>query len=263
MTGAIAHILKSKLTNLPWIERFGGLVSAATRPIIASGADGVQVVTGYQTYPVAPEVNQANCWEEGRFKHFEPDSTKTAIAFFTDQSGTNFERIEGPKNAQLIMSFDLRFVCWINTERLGSGITAGRPNLTAILVPYVMAQFNGRHDPFGLFNGGYEEEMYQDVTVLRMSELPKNPSMFQPFTFAVDGDKRGLFIYPYDYFGVRVQGTFRINVNCLNDLLLKTTADYCIDGSGVLPDMVPFDAIVLEDNATGITQENNTDIIQQ
>ena len=42
--------------------------------------------------------------------------------------------------------------------------------------------------------------------------------MFLPFTFATDGDKRGLFIWPYDYFGLQLTGTFVINRNCLPSL---------------------------------------------
>lgn len=228
MISAIADVLKSKLVNLPWLERFGGLVNTATRPVFAQGADGVQVVTGYQVYPVACDVNAANCWEGGVYKHFEPDSSKTAIAFFVDNGGCVFRSIEGPKNAFIKLTFDLRFLVWLNIPRLGPELTTGECNISGRLAPYVMAQFWGCHNAFGKFDGNVEESIFQAVEVNQLSQLPKNPSMFQPFTFATDGEKRGLFLYPYDYFGIRIGGTFTINRNCLPGLYFVPEEEICI-----------------------------------
>lgn len=228
MTAAIADVLKAKLSNLPWLDRFGGLVSVATRPLLTTGADGVQVVTGYQAYPVACDVNQANCFETGTYKHFEPDSTKTAIAFFVDNGGCAFQAVEGPKLANIILSFDLKFLCWLNLARLGPELTYGHCNVSGRLAPLVMKQFWGCHSAFGKFDGAPEEEALQSIEVKTLSMLPKSPAMFQPFTFAAEGERRGLFLYPYDYFGIRVAGTFRINVNCLEDVFFRRADTYCI-----------------------------------
>lgn len=246
MTSAIATVLKSRLVNLPWIERFGGLVNVATRPVLAHGADGAQIVTGYQSYPVACDVNQTNCWEGGLYKHFEPDSTKAAIAFFVDNGGAIFRSIEGPKNANIVFSFDLKFLCWMNLARLGTGLTLGHCDVAGRLAPLVMAQFIGQHSAFGKFDGAQEEHALQDIDVTGLSQYQKNPAIFAPFTFATDGEKRGLFLYPYDYFGIRVQGTFRVNVKCLEDVFFAPAED-CIDGSGIIKDATPSDARLTED----------------
>lgn len=246
MTAAIADVLKSKLVNLPWLERFGGLVDVATRPVLIPGADGVQVVGGYQSYPVACDVNAANCWENGRHKHFEPDSSKTAIAFFVDNGGSAFRQLEGPKNANLIFSFDLKFLCWLNLERLGQELTYGHCNVSGRLAPLVMKQFWGCHDAFGKFNGAPEEEALQSIEVTSLSQYAKTPAMFQPFTFATDGEKRGLFLYPYDYFGIRIGGTFRVNIKCLEDVFFRRSDEYCIDGIGIVQQATPSTAILTE-----------------
>lgn len=215
MTSVIADILKSKLENLAWIERFGGMVSTATRPELVQGAEGAQVVKGYQSYPVACGVNVDNCWETGAFKHFEPDSTKSAIAFFSDGGGVTLKEVMGPKNAALKFQFDLRFLCWLNTKRLGDDITNGGCLPSGRIAPYVIAQLHGEHSPVGLFGGGIEEDVYQGVEVTNVRELTKTPSMFEPYSFARDGQNRGLFIFPYDYFGLGITGTFVLNKNCL------------------------------------------------
>ena len=217
MISVIADVLKNKLDNLEWIERFGGLVSNATRPVLKQGADGVQVVTGYQTYPVACGVNLENCWENGRFKHFEPDSTKSAIAFFVDNGGVQLRENFGPKLAWLKFEFDLKFLMWLNNKRLGEAITAGNCLPAGRIAPYVVAQLFGTHTAVGVFGGDIEEEIFGQIEVTGVRELRKNPGMFEPFSFASDGDKRGLFIEPYDYFGLQLTGSFVINKNCLPD----------------------------------------------
>ena len=58
MNAIIANILKQKLSNLDWIERFGGMVTQATKPVFVT-VDGQQVITGYKTYPVSCWVNEA------------------------------------------------------------------------------------------------------------------------------------------------------------------------------------------------------------
>lgn len=227
MVSAIATVLKSKLENLPWMERFGGLVSTASRPIITQGADGVQVVSGYQVAPVACDVNQANCWETGTYKYFEPDATKAAIAFFVDNGGATFREIKGPKLASIILTFDLKFLCWLNLPRLGEDLTMGHCNISGRLAPLVMAQFMGRHDAFGKFEGAQEEHALQEIEVTGVSQLVKNPSVFSPFTFATDQRTQALFLYPYDYFALRITGNFRVNVKCLQDVFYQPEAE-CI-----------------------------------
>lgn len=236
MVSGIAEILKYKLSNLPWLERFGGLVSMATRPVFVQGADGAQIVTGYQTYPVACDVNETNCWENGLYKHFEPDSKKAAIAFFVDNGGVVLRGIEGVKGGGLKFAFDLKFLCWMNLKRLGDTITNGECNASMRVVPYVMAQLYGQHSAVGIFGGGIEEDIFQAVEVTGIRQLQKTPAMFQPFTFATDGEKRGLFLYPYDYFGLQLTGTFIVDQNCLPALYAGDydfTTGPCIPGGGV------------------------------
>jgi len=215
MVSVIADVLKASLTDFQWMERFGGLVVQATRPIFKQGADGVQVMTGSQVYPVACDVNMEDCWESGKFKHFEPDRKKAAIAFFVDNGGCTLKSIEGPKNAFCKFTFDLKFLCWMNTARLGTSITGGGCLPSGRIAPYVFANLQGNHTAVGKFGGAIEELIYQAIEVTSIRLLPKSPSMFEPFTFASEGISKNHFIYPYDFFGLNIQGTFVINKNCL------------------------------------------------
>lgn len=217
MNAVIADVLKANLENLQWMERFGGLVFPYQVAQFATDVDGKQVIKGYQTYPVACEVNLENCYETGTIMHFEPDSSKSAIGFFVDNGGATLIDVEGPKNAVLKFSFDLKFLCWMNTARLGESITAGLCQPSGRIVPYVVAEMYGEQSAAGVFGGGIEESIFYNIEVTRIRELTKTPAMFEPFSFARWGVDRGLFTTPYDYFGLQIQGTFTVNKNCLPD----------------------------------------------
>lgn len=267
MVSVIADILKSQLTDLDWIERFGGLVVPATRAVTTQGADGAMVVTGYQSYPVACDVNVENCWESGKFKHFEPDSSKSAIAYFVDNGGAALQAIEGPKNAYLKCSFDIRFLCWMNLKRLGEQITDSSCYASGRVVPYVIAQFMnaGSNIAFtaaqieAVFGVGYiQASAFQEVQVTGFRQLRREPSMFAPFTFATDGEKRGLFIWPYDYFGIQLTGTYVVNRNCLADLYTPpfvATAAACLPGDE--------DVFLTTESGAFLTSEEEEVIIEE
>ncbi len=233
MVSVIADVLKASLTNLEWMERFGGMVVPAVKPNFKQGADGVQVSTGNQVYPVACTVNMENCWENNQFRYFEPDSKKSAVAFFVDNGGCSLKAIEGPLNQYYKFTFDLKFLCWLNTARLGSAITDDNCLPSGRIAPYVLTELAGAHSPVGVFGGGIEETIFQAIEVTSVRQLTKNPSMFEPFSFAREGIDRNFFIYPYDYFGLIIQGTFVINKNCLPDFGLDWTPNVgCLAPAG-------------------------------
>ena len=215
MVSVIADVLKASLTDLQWMERFGGMVLPASKPIMKQGADGIHVVTGHYVSPVACDVNMEDCWETGKYKYFEPDNKKSAIGFFMDNGGCLLKDIEGPKESLYKFTFDLKFLCWMNTARLGTSITGGGCLPSGRIAPYVFAQLSGYHTAVGKFGGAIEELIYQNIEVTNVRMLTKSPSMFEPFSFVKDGIDKNYFIYPYDYFGLSIQGTFIINKNCL------------------------------------------------
>lgn len=234
MTAIIADILKETLSELDWIERFAGMVTPATRPVFVTVEGGQQVVTGYETFPVACDVNEAQCWEGGQYKTLMPDGGKGAVAFFTESSGVSLKDYGGPKHNELTFSFELKFLCWVNTRRLTSELTGGTCNVAGRVAPYVISRFWGQHSAADVYGpSSPEAAAFQRIEVKSIRQLPKTPDMFSPFTFASPGDRRGLFLYPYDYFGLVVGGQFVMNRACLPDLyeapFVFTDPATCID----------------------------------
>lgn len=232
MIAVIANVLKARLSNLDWVERFTGLVRVAERPNFVAGADGAQVVTGYSRYPVSCEVNAANCWERGLYKHFEPDSTKAAIAFFVDRGGVN--SVEQVGKSHLRHTFNLRFLMWINTKRVGSEISGDLCDITARVTPYVIGQFWGQHSPVPAYDDeGVEAQIYHNINVTNIRQPEKTPALFNPFTFSTDDKQKALFLAPYDYFALDISGDFLINKNCLPELY---TTPYEFEAAVCIPE---------------------------
>jgi hypothetical protein len=215
MLNIIAEVLRQKLVDIPWAERTAGLTLAAKRAMFSTTPGLFSTQTGVQTYPVAAEVNQEECWENGVFKLLEPDATKASIMFFVDNGGARQLSVDGPKGRFLRYSFNLRLLVWVNMSRLGTDLQGDRNVVSGRLAPYVIAAISGKHDIAGVYNGGPEETAISGIEVREMSELQKDPVMFAPFDFR---DRTELFFWPYDYFGFTVSGEFMLNKNCLEDI---------------------------------------------
>lgn len=216
MIAAIAKILNAQIGNLPWIERRAALVAQAQKPSFVTDQDGAQKATGQvQIYPVACDVNQAQCWENGTYKYLIPDTSVASLSFFIDNGGATVKSVEGPKLGLIRFAFDLRFVCWMNVQKLGSTDC----NFSAKAVPFVISRLMGSQSPVGVFDGGIEEQIYKNMTVNSIRQMVKTPAIFEPFFFALEGAKRGVFLFPFDYFGLNITGTFDIAKNCLPDLV--------------------------------------------
>lgn len=236
MIAAIADILKFKLTDLDWIERFGGLVVSAAQANTVQSADGAFVNAGYQYWPVACDVNVEKCFEDKRkLKWFVPDSSLAAVAFFVDNGGTNFLRLaDVPNRGGLTYQFNLKFLCWLNLKRLGDAIAYGECFASDKVVPYIIAKFWESHSAADVFGAGTPKAMaYRDVEVTSVNQLTRSPSLFNPFTFSTLPDKQAMFIWPYDYFGLDVKGTFTLYRHCLAELYeppFVAETDICLPG---------------------------------
>lgn len=270
MLAAIADILKYKLTDatdspaLDWIERFGGMVTAAAKANTVQSADGAFVNAGYQYWPVACDVNAEQCFEDqAKFKWFVPDSSLSAVAFFTDGGGTRFLRFSEnvPQRGGMVYQFNLRLLCWLNMKRLGDAITSGECYVTDKVVPYVIAKFFEAHSAETVFGAGTPKaRAYRQIEVTRIDQMQKQPSIFNPFTFASLPDKQALFLWPYDYFGLQIQGEFTLHRLCLAELY---EPPFVADETICLPGEPTDDYLITEVGGEHITTETEIPITDE
>lgn len=260
MVSAIADILKDTLTDLDWIERFGGLVVEAKKATTVTNGDGTAVVTGWQSWPVACDVNAEKCFEnQQKLKWFVPDSSVAAVAYFVDNGGCQSLGFDEntPNRGGLIYRFNLKFVCWMNMKRLGDAITDGECYAADKVVPYVIAAFHNTRTAAQVFGADTVKALaYRRVEVTNVTQLQKTPQLFAPFSFWNLPDKQAMFIWPYDYFALQIQGTFVVNRNCLADLydppFVPDTA-ICLPGE-------PTDDYLMSEDSEHIETETETPI---
>ena len=239
MVAAIADILKAQLSGLDWIERFGGLVIEAKKADTRKADNGDTVTVGWQSWPVACDVNAERCFEDAaKLKWFIPESSLAAVAYFADNGGTSFVGFDEftPKRGGLIYRFNLKFICWMNMKRLGDAITSGECWAADKLVPYVIAEFFGTAADAATTVFGADTpkaRAYRRIEVTSVTQVQKSPQIFAPFSFWNLPDKQAMFIWPYDYFALQIQGTFVLNRFCLPELYeppFVADANICLPG---------------------------------
>lgn len=239
MVAAIADILKAQLSGLDWIERFGGLVIEAKKADTRKADNGDVVTVGWQSWPVACDVNVERCFEDAaKLKWFIPESSLAAVAYFVDNGGTSFVGFDEftPKRGGLIYRFNLKFVCWMNMKRLGDAITSGECWAADKLVPYVIAEFFGTAADAATTVFGADTpkaRAYRRIEITSVSQIQKSPQIFAPFSFWNLPDKQAMFVWPYDYFALQIQGTFVLNRFCLPELYeppFVADTDICLPG---------------------------------
>jgi|JI10StandDraft_1071094.scaffolds.fasta_scaffold103911_7 hypothetical protein len=224
MVAAIADILKAQIAGLDWIERFGGLVIEAKKPDTRKADNGDVVTVGWQSWPVACDVNAERCFEDqAKLKWFIPESSLAAVAYFVDNGGTSFVGFDEftPRRGGLIYRFNLKFVVWMNMKRLGDAITSGECWAADKLVPYVISEFFGTAPDAATTVFGADTpkaRAYRRIEVTSVSQIQKSPQIFAPFSFWNLPDKQAMFVWPYDYFALQIQGTFVLNRFCLPEL---------------------------------------------
>lgn len=265
MVAAIADILKAQLSGLDWIERFGGLVIEAKRPDTRKADNGDTVIVGWQSWPVACDVNAERCFEDhAKLKWFIPESSLSAVAYFVDNGGCQMVGFDEftPNRGGLIYRFNLKFVCWMNMKRLGDAITSGECWAADKLVPYVVAEFLGTAPGAATVVFGADTpkaRAYKQVEVTSVSQVQKSPQVFAPFSFWNLPDKQAMFVWPYDYFALSIQGTFILNRFCLGELYeppFVAETDICLPSE-------PTDDYLITEAGEHITTEEETPIISE
>jgi hypothetical protein len=207
MIKQVADILKSKVDDLQLFPTVAGLVTVFEKPRFITGADGSRVQNGTDVFPIACD---GDMQDETKYSYYIPESERGGVCFFTEAGPTNFVAEAGAKGGMLEYSFILRFLAWYNLE----SAAIARCSYDDVIIPVMIKQFYGTH-----ISARVRDSIHA-VHVTGVSVLQKQPEIFNPFTFVANGRERGLFIAPYDYFGLQITGTFILKVGCVdcNDL---------------------------------------------
>ena len=200
MTIDIGNIIISKLTTLPFLDKYAGVVKVLS--YTDTDKDGKLVKKTFPAECKTP-INTEPC-DTSRYFDLCPDDKKKSVLYLEDK-GVRFTKIDG-KKIYYVASFDL--VCWLNLPKLG----VENCSFSAIAVTNIIKLLIGKGIPV---NNG----IYQQLFIKPVSESPKNINPFSKYSYNVENQQ--FLIFPYDFFVMSIEASFLIDADCIEDIILQ------------------------------------------
>ena len=199
MINLIDSAITSRVTTcLPWLERWAGLVIPVQRKVQAG--DGWAL----KTFPVACGL-PADCEDESKYQRVLPNSAYKSVGYLF-QVGAASTRITGPKQSIISTSYRLRFVAWLNYQKLGVNDCAEGGAYELELIATLRKEFSIISDQ--LSTPG-------TLRLSGFSIMPKDPAqVFGVFT----QEQQNIYFWPYGFMGIEFDASAQINANCLTAL---------------------------------------------
>ena len=198
MLQAIIEAIKSKITGLSYVERFGGLVKVAEQ--VNEGENGELIV---KRFPVVHSISDIDCWSRSRYLDLVPNDKRASIYYFEDVSGLRFVNSE---QRETILNFKgmIRLVAWLNLGKLGIDADS-HPLATDYFILDAIKVLTSKYQPTSgaLYNAAIKVTPYG---------IPRRGrEIFDKYTY----DKYiPLTMYPYDAFAIEFEIDLTVNKNC-------------------------------------------------
>lgn len=187
MISAIGDIIISKINNLPFIDKYAGVV----RVIKFKSTTGK-----IGSFPADCKTTFDECSKGKRYLDLCPDSSKKSVLYLED-SGLR----QVSKNG-LIQQYEAQFnlVCWLNLPKLGvSDCSYSSVAIGAILKNLTIPQFHS-----GIFQ-------YIDIKII--GQQPKSTDPFAKYSY--DETINQYLMYPYDHFVISFDVSFKFDTRCI------------------------------------------------
>lgn len=179
-----------------WLERWGGLVIPVQRK--------VQVGETWTTrmMPVSCTVDPA-CEDDSKYQKVLPDSAYKSVGYLI-QVGSAQTSFSGPRENLLTARYRLRFVVWLNYQKLGLDDCNHAGVFELETIANLKAKIQIISD---------ELSQYGELTLSDFAILPKDPAqIFSPFYMF---EKPNIYTWPYGFFAVEFTAKAVINTACL------------------------------------------------
>lgn len=194
MNEKIANILKSKIQNLPFVDKIAGLVRPVKQEVL--GENNIKVL---KTFPVSADVSY-DLLIGGKYRDLIPDSKYQSILYFEDNGCVLTYKDRG----WVGFNSKLTLIGWLNVKKLMDcqTFTASTEVILSILSNLPEMPFN--------------EDIYREIKIIALSEVPKSNAIFSRYTY--DELKTQYLLYPYDYFALNMSVDFKVNLACVEQL---------------------------------------------
>jgi hypothetical protein len=196
MNERIANIIKTQIDGLNFVDKIAGLVRAVKVDVI--NENNIRVT---KTFPVACDVTADEC-VKGRYQDLIPDSKYKSIVYFEDGGTT----MTGKDRDWILFRSNLTLVAWLNLQKIGCNCTYSTAAILSIIAS--LPEF-----PINETNG------LQQISINVINEVPKSFAIFSKYTY--DEKISQFLLSPYDYFALNITADYRINVNCIEQLIAE------------------------------------------
>lgn len=174
------------LSNLAYIERYGGLVKIAKKTIF----DDEHNKAGELVFPVSAVVNDPNCYENNTVYNLVPDSDKKGIAYI-ERSGDTVTSVPTlPAKYQLLeIREPLVLVVWLNLPLLGKD-----------------------NDDIDV----YVEDIIKQLSLTKgivIQTIKRDDTIFNKYTYSES--QKGYLGYPYAVFAISFNYTYMVKAGCI------------------------------------------------
>lgn len=193
MTIDIGDIIIDRLSTLPWLDKYTGVVKTLTYQ--SRDKDGK---TSIKKMPVNCRVSAAEC-SSGRYGDMLPDSGVKSVLFLED-NGVRFTKRDGNK---FYFRASYNLVVWLNLPGLGyEGCSYSGIAIAGILskIPQVPFQNTG--------------SIYQMVNINVDGQLGNNTNPFAKYT--IPEEITQYLMYPFESFVLPITVDFMTNKSCLD-----------------------------------------------
>lgn len=209
MIRKVIQQVSHKITALPFVQRYGGVVQTVTKLDVID--EGLVIEN---RFPVSCSTTALQCWEQGKYKNLIPDDSYKSIFYFEERDAFRLVSRREMKGQGIEYSARVRLVGWLNLAKLGSQDC----ELSDIIA------FNC----IGALTGSYTiTTPVQGIVQIRpVGMVPKGLEIFERYTY--NEREVGFLLYPYDYFAVDFDVIMSMNPGCL-DTFTPTTEIDCID----------------------------------
>lgn len=191
MTIDIGDIIIDRLSSLPWMDKYVGVVKTLT--FQATDKTGKTIL---KRMPVSCRTSAADC-STGRYEDLLPDSRVKSVTFLKD-NGVRFVKRDGNR---FYFRASYNLVVWLNLPGLGfEGCSYAGIAIAGILskVPQV---------PF-------QSSIYQQVSINVDGQLSNSTNPFSEYT--IPEEITQYLMYPYDSFVLPITVDFMTNKACLD-----------------------------------------------
>jgi len=200
MNAIIANILKSKLSEIEFVDKKAGLVHTAEKPE-PTDVEGAFMV---RKFPISNDVDYEECFNSGAFKDLIPNSKSKGILYFEDQGSVPIEGRTGSQNYRS----KLRLVCWINNRMIQGN---NSEPIAHLLINQIRQSLE-----IGYFN----ENNISRIRVSSTNIVSNDLKLFSKYTYPSESLK--YLMFPYEAFGIDLSVEFSIGQSCLPDMVISS-----------------------------------------